>query len=166
MCTGHSSSTPSFTISQVTTADVDDVRKLFLEYQESLGFSLCFQNFQQELDTLPGAYAPPLGALLIARDGNRNAVGVVALRPTGEPDICEMKRLYVSPSARGTGLGHALMELIFSSARERGYRRMRLDTVPGKMDRAIEMYRKAGFVETEPYYAPPLEHVLFMSKLL
>src|SRR3954463_3507342 len=128
-------------ISPATEADLDDIRRLFLEYQESLGFSLCFQNFQEELDSLPGKYAPPEGALFIARNDNGQAIGVVALRPTETPDACEMKRLYVAPQARGTGLGRQLLTTILNAGRLRGYNSMRLDTVPGKMDRAIEMYR-------------------------
>src|SRR5919201_2098828 len=108
---------------------VDVVRVLFREYAESLGFSLDFQDFERELAALPGAYAPPRGALLLARVDGEPA-GCVGLRPLGET-TCEMKRLYVRRAYRGRGLGRQLAEAAIAAARERGFQNMRLDTVPG-----------------------------------
>ncbi len=155
-----------FNLAQATDDDLKDVRRLFLEYQDAIGFSLCFQGFQQELDTLPGKYAEPRGALLIARDRTGEAVGVVALRPTDRDGICEMKRLFVSPTARGTGLGRHLLDAVLAGARKRGYKKICLDTVLGKMDRAIAMYRAEGFYEVPPYYENPMEGVLYLEKVL
>jgi len=136
-------------------------RELFEEYAAGLGINLCFQNFDNELATLPGAYVPPTGRLFLAVAGNDTA-GCVALRKIAD-DVCEMKRLYVRPEFRGTGLGHTLTEAIIVAAREIGYRRMRLDTLPGRMDRAIAMYRSVGFKEIGPYYSNPVESALFME---
>jgi putative acetyltransferase len=147
-----------------TAADIEDVRRLLVEYQTAFGFSPCFQNFQQEIETLPGKYIEPRGALFIARDAEDNAIGMVALRPTELDDTCEMKRLYVSQQARGTGLGHQLLNLILEAARERGYLYMRLDTIAGKMDRAIAMYRAAGFNDTAPWHAPDFDGLVFLKK--
>lgn len=142
-------------------ADIAHARQLFSEYEAGLGISLCFQNFQQELDQLPGAYAPPSGRLLLAMDKGE-AFGCVGLRKIAD-DTCEMKRLYVRPEFRGTGLGRKLAHAIIGSGRELGYRRMRLDTLPEKMDRAVHMYRSLGFKEIEPYYDNPVEVVAYME---
>jgi putative acetyltransferase len=141
--------------------EVDEARVLFAEYASSLGIDLCFQNFDKELAELPGKYAPPGGRLFlaVARD---QVAGCVALRQI-ELGVCEMKRLYVRPEFRGTGLGRTLAETIISAASELAYRRMRLDTLPGKMDRAIAMYRSFGFKEIEPYYDNPVAGALFME---
>ena len=136
-------------------------RELFEEYAAGLGIDLCFQSFDKELAELPGGYGPPAGRLFIAIDENQ-AAGCVALRRIAD-GVCEMKRLYVRPGFRGTGLGHALAEAIILAAREIGYQRMRLDTLPGKMDRAIAMYRSLGFKEIGPYYDNPVESALFME---
>ncbi|HEV7682769.1 MAG TPA: GNAT family N-acetyltransferase [Pyrinomonadaceae bacterium] len=151
-----------FHIKQVEhAADVDEARVLFAEYATFLGIDLCFQNFDKELAELPGKYAPPSGRLFLAVQGNRVA-GCVAFREL-EPGVCEMKRLYVRPEFRGTGLGRTLAEKIIQAAREIGYRQMRLDTLPGKMDHAIAMYRSFGFKEIEPYYNNPVAGALFME---
>jgi ribosomal protein S18 acetylase RimI-like enzyme len=142
-------------------ADIACARQLFSEYEAGLGISLCFQNFQHELDQLPGAYAPPTGRLLLAMD-NGEAAGCVALRKIAE-DTCEMKRLYVRPEFRGAGLGRKLAEAIIYTGHELGYRRLRLDTLPQKMDRAVNMYRSLGFKEIEPYYDNPVEVVAYME---
>lgn len=151
-------------------ADVAAARELFAEYAASLGFSLAYQGFQAELDGLPGAYAPPSGALLLALvDGE--VVGTVALRRLSS-DACEMKRLFVRPASRGlrlangTSIGRALTMAVVDRARALGYRRLRLDTIAGKMDAAIALYRSLGFVEVAAYYASPVPGTLFFEKLL
>jgi ribosomal protein S18 acetylase RimI-like enzyme len=140
-----------------------EARRLFEEYAASLGFDLSFQDFERELASLPGDYGPPRGAILLAGDDSGFA-GCVALRPfAGE--TCEMKRLYVRPAHRGTGLGKRLAEAILAEARARGYRRMRLDTVPG-MESAIGLYRALGFREIEPYRMNPIPGAIFMEREL
>jgi putative acetyltransferase len=145
--------------------EIGQVRALFLEYAASLDFSLCFQSFEQELDTLPGKYSPPCGVLLLATGETGEPAGCVAVRPLTE-DECEMKRLYVRPSFRGTGTGRQLVEAALAWARAQGYRAIKLDTVPGKMDAAIRLYRSLGFVECAPYYESPVECSLFLSLAL
>jgi GNAT superfamily N-acetyltransferase len=140
--------------------DLGDVRALFREYAAGLGFPLDFQDFEHELATLPGDYAPPRGALYVAHACGGPA-GCVALRPF-EPGVCEMKRLYVRPACRGGGLGAALAARIVAEARRLGYARMRLDTVPG-MDAAIALYRRLGFVDIPPYRHNPIPGALFME---
>ncbi|HEX4633097.1 MAG TPA: GNAT family N-acetyltransferase [Gemmatimonadales bacterium] len=149
-------------ISPATSPDhLEIVRTLFTEYAQSLGFSLCFQGFDEEIATLPGAYAPPQGRLLLATLAGEPA-GCVAIRPL-EGDACELKRLFVRPAHRATGLGRALMDRILAEARAAGYRRMRLDTVVGTIDRAIAMYRRYGFEETEPYGKHPVPGTIDME---
>lgn len=141
--------------------EVSRARELFEEYAAWLGFSLCFQNFDKELAGLPGDYAPPGGRLLLATENDETA-GCVALRKIGD-GVCEMKRLYVRPKFRGKGLGRTLTTTIIEAAREIGYPRMRLDTLPGKMDQAIVMYRSLGFKNIAPYYNNPVEGAAFME---
>ncbi len=142
-------------------AQIALVRELFLEYAQSLGFSLCFQNFDQELAGLPGDYAPPGGRLLLVECEGRLA-GCVALHKL-DFGICEMKRLYLRPQFRGKGLGRALAERIIAEARQIGYGRMRLDTVEPVMKDAVAMYRKLGFKEIAPYCANPMAGALYME---
>ncbi|HLM59106.1 MAG TPA: GNAT family N-acetyltransferase [Pyrinomonadaceae bacterium] len=144
-----------------TPGQIEEAQRLFHEYQAWLGLDLCFQNFEQELKSLPGDYAPPSGRLILGEEGGATA-GCVALRPAGE-GVCEMKRLYVRPAFQGTGLGRRLAETIVGEARSSGYERMRLDTMPGVMERAVRLYRSLGFVETEPYYHSPVEGTLYME---
>ncbi len=145
-------------------ADIETARELFLEYARALGFSLCFQGFDEEVAALPGAYAPPAGRLLLAR-ADAAAAGVVALRPL-EPGICEMKRLYVRPVFRGQGIGEALVDRVTAEAKAVGYRRMRLDTIADRMQAAIALYRARGFLEIPAYYHNPLPGVLYLELAL
>ena len=145
--------------------EIAEVRALFLEYAASLGFSLCFQNFQQELDTLPGKYSPPDGVLLLATDTSGEPAGCIGVRPLGACE-CEMKRLYVRPSHRSAGTGKELVEAALAWASARGYSAMKLDTVPGKMDAAIRLYRSLGFLECPPYYETPIEGSLLFTRAL
>lgn len=150
------------TISQVEApAQIAQARELFLEYAQSLGFSLCFQNFDQELGGLPGDYAPPDGRLFLAEHDGQLA-GCGALHRLDETSG-EMKRLYVRPGFRGLRLGRRLAERILSEARNIGYLRVRLDTVAGTMDEAITLYRRMGFREIAPYRANPIAGALYME---
>ena len=141
--------------------DIAQARELFLEYAQSLGFSLCFQNFDKELANLPGYYSPPEGRLLLAAYEGQLA-GCVALHKL-ESSVCEMKRLYLRPQFRGKGLGRALADRIIADARLIGYRRMRLDTVEPVMKDAVAMYRRLGFQEIAPYCKNPIAGALYME---
>ena len=136
------------------------VRKLFLEYAESLGFSLCFQDFDKELAGLPGEYAPPTGCLILAVVDSLPC-GCVALHRL-EEGICEMKRLYIKPEFRGKGFGKLLVNAVIDEAKKIGYSKMRLDTVP-QMKEAINLYRGIGFKEIEPYRKNPIDGALYME---
>jgi putative acetyltransferase len=142
-------------------AQIAQARELFLEYAESLGFSLCFQNFDKELAGLPGDYAQPEGRLLLAECEGQLAA-CVALHRLG-PDTCEMKRLYLRPQFRGKGLGRALAERIIAEARQIGYQRMRLDTVEPVMKDAVVLYRKLRFKKIAPYCPNPIAGALYME---
>src|SRR5262245_19403933 len=139
-----------FTIVPVERRDqIDQVRALFREYAASLGFSLCFQSFDQELARLPGEYAFPEGRLLLASRGPAPA-GCVALRKL-EGTLGEMKRLYVRPEFRGLGLGRDLVLMLIEEARRSQYERMRLDTIASSMATAVSLYRSLGFCDIEAY---------------
>lgn len=150
-------------IEHASPEEVEAVRRLFGEYQESLGVDLCFQSFDRELAELPGDYASPGGCLLVARNGDE-IVACVALRRL-DPETCEMKRLYVRPTQRGLGLGRALADAVIDEARRIGYRRMRLDTLPS-MTEAAALYERLGFQEIEPYTANPVPGARFLQLAL
>ncbi len=146
-----------------TKTEIEEVRRLFREYESFLDVDLCFQSFEEELAGLPGKYTPPDGGLLIAVDGERT-VGCVAVRRL-IPEICEMKRLYVKPEARGTGLGRTLARQIVETAKGIGYSKMRLDTLD-KLRTARRIYTFMGFKETIPYYENPIPGVVYMELAL
>jgi len=145
----------------ITAEDVQSVSDLFQGYAASLPVDLGYQDFAAELAGLPGKYAEPKGALLLACDNAGAPLGCIALRPLDE-DVCEMKRLFLKPEARGLGLGRALAEAIIVAARDRGYRELRLDTLPS-MTSAIALYEGLGFERIAPYYAPTPDGTVFMA---
>ena len=147
-------------------ADLRAAAALMAAYGASLGIDLSFQGFEAELAALPGKYAPPRGAILLARgEGGEEggALGCVALRPMEEPGFCEMKRLFVAPEGRGLGLGRSLVEAALREAGRIGYAAVRLDTLPF-MAEAIALYRRAGFVRVEPYYETPVAGTIFLGR--
>ncbi len=146
-----------------TEADIEMIRNLFREYEAFLNVDLCFQGFEQELASLPGKYAPPEGAILLGLIGDE-AVGCVALRKIDE-GVCEMKRLYVNPKARGTGLGRKLVDDIIAIARARGYDLMRLDTLDTLIE-AMNLYERLGFRQIAPYYENPLPGAIYWELTL
>jgi ribosomal protein S18 acetylase RimI-like enzyme len=143
-------------------------RNLFREYGFTPGVTPCLEDFERELDSLPGWYAPPGGRLLLAMQesaGNSGeAIGCVALRRL-EPDVCEMKRLYVRPTFRGSGAGKELVRSLIADARSMGYKRMLLDTLPS-MTEAHKLYRTLGFREIPAYQKNPIPGALFFELLL
>jgi ribosomal protein S18 acetylase RimI-like enzyme len=155
-----------FEIVPVRTADdLAMTGALFIAYAASLDVDLSYQDFDSELATMPGQYAPPEWELLLARALDGRPIGCVALRPIAPAGCCEMKRLYVSPLARGFGLGKALAEALIDAAERIGYREMRLDSLPS-MTGAQALYRKLGFTETDPHYDTPVAGTLFMRRPL
>ncbi|HJW98558.1 MAG TPA: GNAT family N-acetyltransferase [Terriglobales bacterium] len=153
---------------------LEAVRQLFKEYAASLSFNLCFQSFEEELARLPGEYAPWSGMLLLGLADDRPAGCVALHRLEGEQagdhgelfggsDVCEMKRLFVRPEYRGCGVGRELIDSILRSAVAIGYRRMRLDTIPTEMARAVGIYLSLGFVEIAPYRPNPIPGAKYME---
>jgi ribosomal protein S18 acetylase RimI-like enzyme len=154
---------PQVTYASASLEDLPVVRELFREYERDIGVDLSFQGFSGELASLPGKYSEPAGALIVAWDGTA-ACGCIALRPIDD-GICEMKRLYVRAAYRRLGVGRELVTRIMDSARQKGYTRIRLDTLPS-MANAIRLYREIGFREIEPYVYNPIPGTHFMEKLL
>lgn len=142
--------------------DVEVVRELFAEYIDSLGIDLSFQDVDTELAQLPGKYAPPRGVILIAHDGAGAPLGCVALRPWSRPGVCEIKRLYVRPAARGQALGRRLAEAVLAWAAQAGYARVLLDTL-ATMQAARQLYVALGFRPVAPYYDNPVPGTLYMA---
>ena len=130
--------------------DLDEVRRLFRAYAAWLQAEVCLADFEAELASLPGDYATPAGGIWLA-DNHGTKLGVVALRPLAEPAACEMKRLWVVPEGRGRGLGKALLQACIDGARARRRKLLYLETLSARMPEAERLYRRAGFVETEPY---------------
>lgn len=145
----------------ITEQDLAETIRLFEAYALSLGIDLTFQDFATEMTQMPGKYAPPTGTLLIARDHGGEAIGCVGLRQLDD-GICEMKRLYVDPKGRGTGVGRALAQEVIKEGKKLGYSAMRLDTLPN-MTSARGLYRGLGFVEIPSYYDIPIEGTIFLE---
>jgi ribosomal protein S18 acetylase RimI-like enzyme len=144
-----------------TPEQIEETRKIFREYEAWLGLSLCFQGFEEELADLPGKYTQPEGRLFLAISDGKVA-GCIALRKL-EDGICEMKRLFVRDEFRGQKIGIGLIEKLINDAREIGYKKLRLDTFPPKMGKAVKLYESYGFREIEPYYHNPHGKTLFME---
>lgn len=154
---------PDFRIEPArSAADLEATARLFDAYAAALGIDLAFQDFATELASLPGKYAPPAGELLLARGHGDEPLGCVAIRPLGSDGACEMKRLYVTPAARGLGFGKALVDAVLREARRIGYHEMRLDTLPD-MAEAVAIYRRAGFERIAPYYHNPIAGAVYFG---
>ena len=149
-------------IIQVETPEqIEETRKIFREYEAWLDLDLCFQGFESELANLPGKYSPPDGRLFLAVS-NGKVAGCVALRKL-EDGICEMKRLFVRQEFQGQKIGIALLEKLIAEAKAIGYQKLRLDTYPQKMQKAVGLYESYGFRQIEPYYHNPFGETLFME---
>jgi ribosomal protein S18 acetylase RimI-like enzyme len=160
------SQTHAFKITSIQSSeDLEAVKALFRAYVDWLDIDLSYQGFEEELAGMPGKYAPPQGALYLAKGRNGNVLGCVGLRPFDEEGTCEMKRLYVSPKARGLGVGAALVDCVLRAAQDAGYGVMLLDTLP-TMTGAIKLYKSAGFEETGAYYETPIGETVFFRKFL
>lgn len=161
---------PQPTIALVTPSTLEDiaaVRQIFTEYAQSLNVDLCFQDFEAELELLPGEYAAPRGALLLAMV-NQQVAGCCALRPldsADDPNASEMKRLYVRPAYRRLGLGRQLAEAILDAARQFDYNCVLLDTLD-EMETARALYEDLGFEEIPPYYHNPLPGAHYLKVML
>ena len=154
-----------FRIRPAGASDIPAIAALFKAYAASLGIDLAYQGFDAEVTSLPGAYAPPGGVLLLATSADEAPLGCVAVRQLPEPGICEMKRLYATPDARGMGIGRALAVAAIEAATQAGYHAMRLDSLP-TMTEAQTLYRRLGFAVTPAYYNTPVAGTVFMTKAL
>lgn len=144
--------------------DLEAARCLFAAYAKAMDLDLAFQDFDNELQSLPGKYSPPTGEILLARYSGGTILGCVAVRPL-TPGCCEMKRLYILPSGRGMGLGKKLVTGVLGVAGRLGYNEIKLDTLPS-MFQAISLYGGMGFVPTAPYYYTPLAGTVFLARSL
>ncbi|MES2517828.1 MAG: GNAT family N-acetyltransferase [Bacteroidota bacterium] len=140
--------------------ELEEVRSIFLEYADFLQVDLCFQGFEKELQMLHEVYTPPKGCIILAKEANE-VQGCVALKPIAN-GVCEMKRLYVKPIARGKKIGKLLVEELIQFAKNAGYKTMKLDTL-STLKEAVKMYRSMGFTETKPYVFNPLETVVYFE---
>lgn len=145
-----------------STEDIQSVRQLFQQYADSLALDLDYQGFEEEAAKLPGKYAAPVGCLLLASDFDGAPIGCAGLRPLEQIKCCEMKRLYVLPSARGLGLGRSLALILVRKASRLGYHRLYLDTL-ASMSEAIALYKRLGFERTSAYYGPVPADTIFMQ---
>jgi putative acetyltransferase len=151
-------------IQAATPEQIEETRRIFREYEAWLDLDLCFQGFEEELAALPGKYSPPEGRLFLALSDGQ-AAGSIALRKLSD-GICEMKRLFVRDEFRGRQIGVGLIEKLIAEARGIGYEKMRLDTFPPKMGRAVKLYEAYGFCRIEPYYHNPHGETLFLELAL
>ncbi|MBX9734919.1 MAG: GNAT family N-acetyltransferase [Chitinophagaceae bacterium] len=145
-------------------AELEIVRHLFTAYAKELNVDLCFQGFEEELKMPLKKYGPPTGSLILAYYHNEPA-GTIALQALAEEGVCEMKRLYVSPNCRKAHIGERLVDALLTDARNLGYKKMKLDTLD-RLQPAIQLYLRKGFVVTTAYYPNPLPGVVYMEKLL
>jgi ribosomal protein S18 acetylase RimI-like enzyme len=143
--------------------EIEQIRRLWREYWDAAGLPPDFQNFEAEVRSLPGSYAPPGGRLLLARIGDE-AAGSAAFRPLGAQS-CEAKRLYVRPAFRRMGIGEALLSRLIAEARAQGYSEVYCDTLPA-MTSALRMYRELGFTEVGPYATNPTPGAVFFRLTL
>jgi ribosomal protein S18 acetylase RimI-like enzyme len=157
----------TFKVTKVRTPeDLAVIKDLFIAYTKWLNIDLTYQNFEAELASLPAKYSSPTGELLLARSNADNTpLGCVALRPLFPPNCAEMKRLYVTPAGRGTGVGKMLIQEILGIAKDLSYQEIKLDTLP-HMVAAIGIYKSNGFVECVKYYETPIEGTVFLRKVL
>lgn len=143
--------------------ELEEVREIFIEYAAFLQVDLCFQDFEKELQTLHQVFLPPLGCIILAKEGHE-VLGCIALKPIAD-GVCEMKRLYVKPAARGKGLGHKLVDELIEFAKKAGYKTMKLDTI-SSLKEAVKLYRSKGFIETDAYVYNPLSNVHYYQLTL
>lgn len=144
--------------------EVNIIKDLFQEYSNELNENLCFQSFDEELKNPLKKYGGAQGSLLLAFWNNENA-GCIALQPLNEEGVCEMKRLYVRPEYRKFGIGEELVKMLLTEAKEKGYKKMVLDTLE-RLQAAIRLYKKYGFENTSAYYINPLPNAVYMEKWL
>jgi putative acetyltransferase len=158
---------PVIDIHALSPGDIEEARSLLRDYQNDIGVDLCFQQFDEELARLPGAYAPPGGVFLMARvDGlPAGCCGFQPLPLSDHVNACEMKRLFVRRTFRGLGLGRRLVDAILSQAHVAGYNTILLDTL-SDMETARDLYQEVGFVETAPYHLSPLPGAHYLKRAL